>query len=162
MCGIMGYVGPKKAAPILMDGLSKLEYRGYDSTGIAIYQNQEIDIFRSKGKLAVLAEKIKNENLSGNVGIGHTRWATHGKPSDENAHPHRSENFVVVHNGIIENYIEIKRRLEKEGFKFTSQTDTEVIPHLIESFVNKGSNMEDALYQNSRRVERCICACIVQ
>jgi len=147
MCGIMGYVGPKEAAPILLDGLSRLEYRGYDSTGIAIYQNNEIDIFRSKGKLSVLQEKIKNEKLTGNVGIGHTRWATHGKPSDENAHPHRSENFVVVHNGIIENFIELKHRLEKEGFKFTSQTDTEVIPHLIESYVKKGSNVEDALYQ---------------
>lgn len=143
----MGYVGPKEAAPILLDGLSRLEYRGYDSTGIAIYQNNEIDIYRSKGKLAVLREKIKNEKLMGNVGIGHTRWATHGKPSDENAHPHRSENFVVVHNGIIENYIELKRRLEKDGLKFTSQTDTEVIPHLIESYVNKGSSVEDALYQ---------------
>ncbi len=146
MCGIMGYVGPKEAAPILLDGLSRLEYRGYDSTGIAIFQNNEIDIFRSKGKLSVLREKIKNEKLTGNVGIGHTRWATHGKPSDENAHPHRSENFVVVHNGIIENYIELKRRLEKEGFKFTSQTDTEVIPHLIESNVSKGKSIEDALY----------------
>lgn len=140
-------MGPKEAAPILLDGLSRLEYRGYDSTGIAIYQNNEIDIYRSKGKLAVLREKIKNEKLMGNVGIGHTRWATHGKPSDENAHPHRSENFVVVHNGIIENYIELKRRLEKDGLKFTSQTDTEVIPHLIESYVNKGSSVEDALYQ---------------
>jgi glucosamine--fructose-6-phosphate aminotransferase (isomerizing) len=146
MCGIMGYVGPKEAAPILLDGLSRLEYRGYDSTGIAIYQNNEIDIFRSKGKLAILQDKIKNEKLTGTVGIGHTRWATHGKPSDENAHPHRSENFVVVHNGIIENYIELKRRLEKEGYQFTSQTDTEVIPHLIESNVKKGSSIEDALY----------------
>jgi glucosamine--fructose-6-phosphate aminotransferase (isomerizing) len=147
MCGIMGYVGPKEAAPILLDGLSRLEYRGYDSTGIAIFQNNEIDIYRSKGKLSFLREKIKNEKLIGHVGIGHTRWATHGKPSDENAHPHRSENFVVVHNGIIENYVELKNGLEKEGFVFTSQTDTEVIPHLIESFVKKGSNMEDALYQ---------------
>lgn len=147
MCGIMGYVGPKEAAPILLDGLNRLEYRGYDSTGIAIYQNNEIDIHRSKGKLSVLRDKIKDVKLTGNTGIGHTRWATHGKPSDENAHPHRSENFVVVHNGIIENYIELKRRLEKEGFKFTSQTDTEVIPHLIESYVNKGSNIEDALYE---------------
>jgi glucosamine--fructose-6-phosphate aminotransferase (isomerizing) len=147
MCGIMGYVGPKEAAPILLDGLSRLEYRGYDSTGIAIYQNNEIDIYRSKGKLSFLRDKIKNVALVGTTGIGHTRWATHGKPSDENAHPHRSENFVVVHNGIIENYIEIKRRLEKEGFKFTSQTDTEVIPHLIESYTNKGSSIEDALYE---------------
>ncbi|MEZ4846989.1 MAG: glutamine--fructose-6-phosphate transaminase (isomerizing), partial [Bdellovibrionota bacterium] len=121
--------------------------RGYDSTGIAIYQNNEIDIYRSKGKLSFLRDKIKDVALTGTTGIGHTRWATHGKPSDENAHPHRSENFVVVHNGIIENFIELKRRLEKEGFKFTSQTDTEVIPHLIESYTNKGSSIEDALYE---------------
>lgn len=147
MCGIMGYVGPQEAAPILLDGLSRLEYRGYDSTGIAIYQDHEINIYRSKGKLSALRDKIKNEKLTGNVGIGHTRWATHGKPSDENAHPHRSENFVVVHNGIIENFIELKQKLENEGYQFTSQTDTEVIPYLIESFVKKGSNIEEALYQ---------------
>ena len=147
MCGIMGYVGPKSAAPILLDGLQKLEYRGYDSTGIAIFEKGEIEIFRAKGKLSALQEKIKDKVLTGTVGIGHTRWATHGKPSEENAHPHRSENFVVVHNGIIENYVDIKRRLEKEGYQFTSQTDTEVIPHLIESYMKKGSDVESALYQ---------------
>ena len=99
MCGIMGYVGPQKAAPILLDGLRRLEYRGYDSTGIAVFQDSDIHIHRSQGKLLALQERIKDEVLSGNVGIGHTRWATHGKPSDENAHPHQSENFVVVHNG---------------------------------------------------------------
>lgn len=148
MCGIMGYVGPQEAAPILLDGLQKLEYRGYDSTGIAVYEKGEIEIYRSKGKLSALHDKIKDQILHGNIGIGHTRWATHGKPSDENAHPHRSKNFVVVHNGIIENYIEIKRRLEKEGFAFTSQTDTEVIPHLIESYMEKGSDVETALYKS--------------
>ena len=115
MCGIVGYIGKNQAAPILLEGLSKLEYRGYDSAGIAVYNNNELEVAKSKGKLAVLSEKIDGgKKLGGNMGIGHTRWATHGEPSDVNAHPHLSQSgrFAVVHNGIIENYISLKKNLK--------------------------------------------------
>ena len=114
MCGIVGYIGKNQAAPILLEGLSKLEYRGYDSAGIAVYNNNELEVAKSKGKLAVLSEKIDGgKKLGGNMGIGHTRWATHGEPSDVNAHPHLSQSgrFAVVHNGIIENYINQTERV---------------------------------------------------
>jgi glutamine---fructose-6-phosphate transaminase (isomerizing) len=133
MCGIVGYVGISDGSNILLEGLKRLEYRGYDSAGIAmIGTDQKLKIVRSRGKIAVLEEKLKNDPVSGKIGIAHTRWATHGKPSDENAHPHRSGPFVVVHNGIIENYADIKHQLEKEGFSFASETDTEVIVKLAE------------------------------
>ena len=115
MCGIVGYIGKNQAAPILLEGLSKLEYRGYDSAGIAVYNNNELEVAKSKGKLAVLSEKIDGgKKLGGNMGIGHTRWATHGEPSDVNAHPHLSQSgrFAVVHNGIIENYISLRKNLK--------------------------------------------------
>jgi len=110
MCGIVGYIGNRKAAPLLINGLSKLEYRGYDSAGIAIYQNDSIEVNKAKGRLSFLEEKIKQKELNGIMGIGHTRWATHGEPSDVNSHPHvsNSGNIAVVHNGIIENYIELR------------------------------------------------------
>ena len=144
MCGIVGYIGKNQAAPILLEGLSKLEYRGYDSAGIAVYNNNELEVAKSKGKLAVLSEKIDGgKKLGGNMGIGHTRWATHGEPSDVNAHPHLSQSgrFAVVHNGIIENYISLKKKLESKGFEFISETDTEVIAHLFEYYY-KGDIMD--------------------
>ncbi|MEZ4705356.1 MAG: glutamine--fructose-6-phosphate transaminase (isomerizing) [Bdellovibrionota bacterium] len=146
MCGILGYVGEKQAAQILIEGLRKLEYRGYDSAGIAVFDRGDFSVYRSKGKINHLAEKIQGQSIQGTVGIGHTRWATHGRPSDENAHPHRSKDLVLVHNGIIENHVEIKQELKERGCSFSSETDTEVIPHLIESFVEQGHSLEDALY----------------
>jgi glucosamine--fructose-6-phosphate aminotransferase (isomerizing) len=135
MCGIVGYIGSQEAAGILIDGLRKLEYRGYDSAGVAILSEGRIAIARRQGKLARLAEELAERPLAGQVGIGHTRWATHGAPSDENAHPHKdcSGRFAVVHNGIIENYLALRERLEAEGHLFTSETDTEVLAHLLES-----------------------------
>ncbi|QDW73678.1 glutamine--fructose-6-phosphate transaminase (isomerizing) [Lachnospiraceae bacterium KGMB03038] len=137
MCGIVGYIGTNQAAPILLDGLSKLEYRGYDSAGIAVYNGEKIDVVKSKGRLKVLNELTHGgETMPGTLGIGHTRWATHGAPSDTNAHPHLNgdESIVVVHNGIIENYIKLKKKLEKKGYQFVSDTDTEVIAHLLDYY----------------------------
>lgn len=136
MCGIVGYIGDKAPKSILYSGLAKLEYRGYDSAGIAILEDGEIKVRREVGKLAALGEMLKNEKIGGNIGIGHTRWATHGKPTVENAHPHVDckNEIVLVHNGIIENYRELKEELIKKGHKFLSQTDTEVIVHLIEEY----------------------------
>lgn len=139
MCGIVGYVGENQAAPILLEGLSKLEYRGYDSAGIAVFNNSGIEIAKAKGRLAILSEKTDGgKNVKGTMGIGHTRWATHGEPSDVNSHPHVSASgrFAVVHNGIIENYISIKKQLEDKGVEFVSETDTEVIAHLFEYYYN--------------------------
>ncbi|MBQ6529767.1 MAG: class II glutamine amidotransferase, partial [Clostridia bacterium] len=154
MCGIVGYIGENQAAPILLDGLSKLEYRGYDSAGIAIFNSGKINVAKAKGRLSVLDEKTSGgKSVPGTMGIGHTRWATHGEPSDENAHPHvsKSGRFAVVHNGIIENYISLKKRLEEKGFEFISETDTEVIAHLFEYYY-KGDIME-AMIKVINRVE---------
>lgn len=137
MCGIVGYIGTQQAAPILLDGLSKLEYRGYDSAGIAIYNGTSIDMVKSKGRLKVLNELTHDgETIKGTIGIGHTRWATHGSPSDVNAHPHfnKDKSIVVVHNGIIENYLKLRKKLEKHGYEFVSETDTEVIVHLLDYY----------------------------
>ena len=138
MCGIVGYNGKKKAVDILLDGLSKLEYRGYDSSGIAI-QDKEIEIFKAKGKLINLKEKVENKNLMGTCGIGHTRWATHGEPNEKNAHPHVSNdgNVTLVHNGIIENYQELIQKLERHNYKLYSETDTEVLTNLIDYYYKK-------------------------
>ena len=154
MCGIVGYIGENQAAPILLDGLSKLEYRGYDSAGIAIFSDNEIKVAKAKGRLAVLSEKTDNGNsIKGTMGIGHTRWATHGEPSDVNSHPHLSMSgrFAVVHNGIIENYISLKKKLMDKGFEFISETDTEVIAHLFEYYY-KGDIM-DTMIKVINRVE---------
>lgn len=137
MCGIVGYIGNRQAAPILLDGLSKLEYRGYDSAGIAVYNGEKIDMIKARGRLKVLGELSHGgEILPGTVGIGHTRWATHGSPSDKNAHPHfnKDNSIVVVHNGIIENYLKLKKKLERKGYEFISETDTEVIAHLLDYY----------------------------
>lgn len=144
MCGIVGYIGAEQAAPILLDGLSKLEYRGYDSAGIAVYDGEKVNVVKTKGRLKVLSELTHDgEKLPGTIGIGHTRWATHGSPSDINAHPHANsdESIVVVHNGIIENYIKLKKKLEKKGYTFISETDTEVIAHLLDYYY-KGNPLE--------------------
>ena len=134
MCGIVGYIGNKNATDIIYDGLKKLEYRGYDSAGIAVIDHNIVKTNRSTGKLVNLKANLEKNPIAGNIGIGHTRWATHGKPSEENAHPHTdcSGKIVVVHNGIIENYISLKKQLVEEGHKFDSETDTEVVAHLIE------------------------------
>ena len=144
MCGIVGYVGSQSAAPIPLEGLSKLEYRGYDSAGIAVIDGNKINVEKAKGRLSVLSEKTNGgESVHGCVGIGHTRWATHGEPSDVNSHPHLSQSgrFAVVHNGIIENYISLKKKLTAKGFEFISETDTEVIAHLFEYYY-KGDILE--------------------
>lgn len=137
MCGIVGYVGERPAAPILLDGLGKLEYRGYDSAGIAVYDGEKIQVKKAKGRLKVLSELTHDgEIFPGHTGIGHTRWATHGEPSDVNAHPHmNSDNsIVIVHNGIIENYLKLKKKLTEKGYQFVSDTDTEVIAHLLDYY----------------------------
>lgn len=139
MCGIVGYIGNQKASPILINGLAKLEYRGYDSAGLATIENEKIEVLKDKGRVKNLYDLEKNYNLNGTIGIAHTRWATHGMPSKINSHPHTdiSNSFAVVHNGIIENYIELRKFLEKNGYKLISSTDTEVIPNLIHYFFNK-------------------------
>lgn len=136
MCGIVGYIGDKNSVPILMDGLKKLEYRGYDSAGIAIYDDNKIQVRKYKGRLSVLEEHLNEEKLSGKLAIGHTRWATHGEPSDENSHPHTNEkgDIAVVHNGIIENYQKIRRFLIGKGYKFKSEVDTEVLAHFVDYY----------------------------
>ena len=145
MCGIVGYVGDQEAVPILIGGLAKLEYRGYDSSGVAVLQGEKIEVRRSVGKLSNLQKSLKEKALNGTVGIGHTRWATHGKPSEQNAHPHRSKGCVLVHNGIIENYQPLKQQLEKEGYKFHSETDTEVVAHLIDRYLQQGMKLAEAV-----------------
>lgn len=144
MCGIVGYIGESQAAPILLDGLSKLEYRGYDSAGIAVSNGASIDMTKSAGRLKILSELTHGgETMQGCVGIGHTRWATHGSPSDVNAHPHfnKDESIVVVHNGIIENYLKLRKKLQSKGYEFLSETDTEVIAHLLDYYY-KGNPLE--------------------
>src|SRR3972149_1979184 len=150
MCGIIGYVGEREAALILLDGLSRLEYRGYDSVGIAVLDDSgEIAIHKRVGKLDGLSSTLTDRLPSGRQGIGHTRWATHGRPSDVNAHPHTDcgGNVVVIHNGIVENYQGLKQRLLAAGHRFSSETDTEVIPHLIEERLRGGSPLEGAVSQ---------------
>jgi glucosamine--fructose-6-phosphate aminotransferase (isomerizing) len=153
MCGIVGYVGDKNATKILIDGLSKLEYRGYDSAGVAIYCEGAISVTRRQGKLKRLADELEINPVSGNLGIGHTRWATHGAPNDDNAHPHVdcTGTITVVHNGIIENYMSLREKLQAEGHKFTSETDTEVMAHLIET--NYKGDFYEAVRQSLLMVE---------
>jgi glucosamine--fructose-6-phosphate aminotransferase (isomerizing) len=153
MCGIVGYLGSKKVAPILIEGLSKLEYRGYDSAGIAVIEEGSIAVQKRKGRLVNLEEKLKDHELSGTIGIGHTRWATHGEPSDTNSHPHVNEDgtIAVVHNGIIENYLVLKEWLLSEGYKFKSETDTEVIPHLVDYYYE--GDLLDAVMKAAKKLE---------
>jgi glucosamine--fructose-6-phosphate aminotransferase (isomerizing) len=148
MCGIVGYIGPKKVVPVIIEGLRKLEYRGYDSAGIAVVTDKgKLEIRRAAGKLRNLEEVIAKSPIEGTYGIGHTRWATHGRPTEENAHPHRdcSGQIVVVHNGIIENYLELKERLQREGHKFVTETDTEIVAHLVEHYSAGNVPLEEAV-----------------
>src|SRR6187399_1095111 len=146
MCGIIGYIGEKQVLPILINGLRRLEYRGYDSAGVAVVRDGSIELRRSAGKLARLEEVIAISPLEGEYGIGHTRWATHGRPTEENAHPHRdcTGRIVVVHNGIIENYLDLKKQLQKEGHVFVTETDTEIVAHLVEREM-KDDGLENAV-----------------
>jgi len=147
MCGIVGYIGPKKVVPVIIEGLRKLEYRGYDSAGIAVVDAAgKMDIRRASGKLRNLEEAIRKAPLDGTYGIGHTRWATHGRPTEENAHPHRdcTGQYVVVHNGIVENYLELKEKLQQQGHKFVTETDTEIVAHLVEEYA-KTLRFEEAV-----------------
>jgi glucosamine--fructose-6-phosphate aminotransferase (isomerizing) len=153
MCGIIGYIGPKPVVPVILDGLKRLEYRGYDSAGIAVVNDGHMDIRRSAGKLSNLEQALRKSPLDGQYGLGHTRWATHGRPTEENAHPHRdgSGRIVVVHNGIIENYLELKRELAAKGHVFQSETDTEVVAHLVQEEW-KDDGLEGAVRRAMSRV----------
>lgn len=144
MCGIVGYIGNEEASEIIVEGLRKLEYRGYDSAGIAIIKDGKTDIRRAVGKLKNLDKTLKESPLTGNSGIGHTRWATHGRPSEQNAHPHTVDGVTVVHNGIIENYLDLRQQLQEQGREFKSETDTEIMAHLVAVQVQKGLNLVDA------------------
>ena len=178
MCGIVGYIGPKNATPIIMNGLKKLEYRGYDSAGIAVLENGKIEVRRDAGKLERLSQLVQYSPLKGNVGIGHTRWATHGEPNTRNAHPHlgMTGDVVVVHNGIVENFSTLREELISEGAEFQSETDTEVIVHLIERYLSgsdltqavknalchlKGGASADAGPANTMRAQRASRSCNV-
>jgi glucosamine--fructose-6-phosphate aminotransferase (isomerizing) len=162
MCGIVGYIGPKTVVPVILEGLRKLEYRGYDSAGIAVFRGGVVSIRRSSGKLANLARSLETDPLEGEYGIGHTRWATHGRPTEENAHPHRdcSGRIVVVHNGIIENYLELKTSLQKAGHRFVTETDTEVIAHLVESLI-PGRSLCEAAGLAFQRLQGSFAVCIL-
>ncbi|MGB3008649.1 MAG: class II glutamine amidotransferase, partial [Chitinophagaceae bacterium] len=146
MCGIVGYTGYREAYPIIIKGLKRLEYRGYDSTGVAL-QNNGLKVYKKKGKVAELEDSIISKDLHSNTGIGHTRWATHGEPSDRNAHPHSSASgkLAMIHNGIIENYTQLKKELSNKGYTFTSDTDTEVLLNFIEEIrSNNNCSLEEA------------------
>jgi len=156
MCGIVGYVGKKRVVPVIIDGLRRLEYRGYDSAGIAVAGNGEgLQVRRAEGKLRNLEEAVRLKPIDGTYGIGHTRWATHGRPTEENAHPHRdcTGNIVVVHNGIVENYVSLKKQLIEDGHKFTTETDTEVIAHLVEKHMKEGkTSLEEAVRRTVKQL----------
>jgi glucosamine--fructose-6-phosphate aminotransferase (isomerizing) len=163
MCGIVGYIGPRQAYPVILKGLKRLEYRGYDSAGVALL-NHGLKVYKKEGKVAALEEATIGKDLSGTVGIGHTRWATHGEPSDRNAHPHSSAsgNLAMIHNGIIENYANIKEELVKKGYKFESDTDTEVLLNFIEDIKNNiGCTLEEALRIALKRIVGAYCILLV-
>ncbi|MGC8927821.1 MAG: glutamine--fructose-6-phosphate transaminase (isomerizing) [Myxococcota bacterium] len=161
MCGIMGYIGDREAKNILIDGLKRLEYRGYDSAGVAIFDGKGLRIFRSVGKISTLENIVLNEKISGNVGIGHTRWATHGKPTENNAHPHMVNGIAVVHNGIIENYAILRKRLIEQGSIFTSETDTEVISHLIDEAKRRGNDLFTSVFDAIKQLEGAYAIAVI-
>ena len=152
MCGIVGYIGKREAAPLILESLKKLEYRGYDSAGIAVLKDGHVSVRRCEGKLNNLAAILSREPLSGMIGIGHTRWATHGRPSETNAHPHCAGDVVVVHNGIIENYLELKEQLSQRGTKFSSETDTEIVAHLVAEKVAAGMDFLAAVKKSLKEI----------
>lgn len=165
MCGIVGYTGPKQAYPIILKGLKRLEYRGYDSSGVALLHNGKLQVFKKQGKVARLEESLIGKNVEAHVGIGHTRWATHGEPSDRNAHPHSSASgkLAMIHNGIIENYAQIKAELVKNGYNFTSDTDTEVLLNFIEFIqTNNNCGLEEALRIALKRVTGAYCILLIE
>src|SRR5499433_2525830 len=145
MCGIIGIIGREAAAPHLIDALKRLEYRGYDSAGVATLESGKLTRCRAEGKLKNLESRLAREPLTGTIGIGHTRWATHGRPTENNAHPHTTEHLAVVHNGIIENFRELREELERAGTKFGSDTDTEVVAHLVTREMKNGRSPADAV-----------------
>ncbi len=164
MCGIVGYTGPKQTYPVILKGLQRLEYRGYDSSGVALLKDGKLSVYKKKGKVAELEQEMLNKDTSANIGIGHTRWATHGEPSDRNAHPHRSANgrFAMIHNGIIENYAQLKSELQKKGYSFTSDTDTEVLLNFIEHIQsNNDCDLEEALRIALKRVTGAYCILLI-
>jgi glucosamine--fructose-6-phosphate aminotransferase (isomerizing) len=152
MCGIVGYIGKRDAAPLILESLRKLEYRGYDSAGIAVLANGQIAVRRCQGKLKNLEVILDRDPMIGTVGIGHTRWATHGRPSETNAHPHRAGDVVVVHNGIIENYLDLKEQLTQKGTKFSSETDTEIVAHLVAEKIRKGMDFLEAVRKSLKEI----------
>ncbi|MET0385117.1 MAG: glutamine--fructose-6-phosphate transaminase (isomerizing) [Polyangiales bacterium] len=162
MCGIVGYVGDKESAPILIDGLRRLEYRGYDSAGLAVHDGQRIQVVRAVGKLRNLEEVLTKTPVQGAVGIGHTRWATHGRVSEQNAHPHVAGEIAVIHNGIIENHLALRARLVREGAKMSSDTDTEIIAHLIDSYCRKGLEFEAAVRSALKEVEGAYAIAVIR
>src|SRR3974390_3505385 len=145
MCGIIGIIGQEGAAPQLIDALKRLEYRGYDSAGVATLENGKLTRRRAEGKLKNLENRLARGPPAGTIGIGHTRWATHGRPTENNAHPHATDKVAVVHNGIIENFAELRRDLEDQGVKFTTETDTEVIAHLVTEAIRRGAAPVEAV-----------------
>jgi len=145
MCGIIGIIGGEPAAPQLIAALKRLEYRGYDSAGVATLERGVLTRRRAEGKLKNLESRLRNEPLSGTIGIGHTRWATHGRPTENNAHPHATEKLAVVHNGIIENFAELRRELQADGAKFQTDTDTEVVAHLVTEEIKRGASPVEAV-----------------
>jgi len=161
MCGIIGYIGSRNAVPVVLEGLKRLEYRGYDSAGIAFFAERGIEVRRCSGKIQDLASLLESENPFSNTTIGHTRWATHGRPSEENAHPHRSNGIVLVHNGIIENYLPLKKILLEKGYTFTSETDTEVLCHLIEDY-SRRYPLEDAVREALKEVKGSYALAVVK
>ncbi len=161
MCGIIGYIGKETAVPILIEGLKKLEYRGYDSAGVAVLQDGKFEVRRAVGKLQNLEALLRSETLTGKIGVGHVRWATHGRPSEENAHPHRAGSIVLVHNGIIENYVALKKDLAAQGRVFQSETDTEVIAHLIDSIAQKGLALEEAVREAAKHLEGAYAIAVI-
>jgi glucosamine--fructose-6-phosphate aminotransferase (isomerizing) len=162
MCGIVGYVGPCAATPILIDGLRKLEYRGYDSAGLAVHDGKTIEVVRAVGKLAHLDDALAKRPLHGTTGIGHTRWATHGRPSEHNAHPHSAGDVAVVHNGIIENHVALRQALEADGVRFSSDTDTEIVAHLVDRAIRHGApSLFDAVRAALAKVEGAYAIAVV-
>ena len=161
MCGIIGILGRAPAAPLLVDGLKRLEYRGYDSAGVATLVNGGIDRRRAEGKLVNLESLLGRAPLSGTIGIGHTRWATHGRPTEANAHPHASDRVAIVHNGIIENFKELRRELEDARHVFETETDSETVVHLLTAYLEKQASPQEAVAETLKRLEGAFALAIV-